>query len=289
MNKILILLSILTFGPLFSQIDNTIYPVDSSLYKTKTIKGTLKTIEWESKSMQELRNITIYEPVGFHKDSIYNVVIVTDNQAEALANALESKIISHEIKPLLIIGVNNREPQAIDSIYGKSKIDFRSSEMLGIQYVGSDEIDFSNQDLVKLLSNRVSKFCDFIAIEISNYITEHYNTTPKNTWTLGGFSNGGAIVVHISTTHPNSFGYIISMSPGGSLEERNNFDYSETKSKYFVCAGTNEKSFHKSSLKLVKVLKANGIEFEHKSFNTGHDYNMWLTYYVEVLSSVYKI
>jgi enterochelin esterase-like enzyme len=284
---IFFLFSVSIFGFSYSQIDTAIYSVETNLYQTNTISGSLKTIEWKSESMQEIRTISIYEPVGFHKDSTYNVVIVTDNQCEALANALENRMMNNEIKPLLIIGINNREPQITDSIFGDKNIDFRTSEMTG--FVFSTEIDFKNVNAVKLLSNRVPKFHDYIVNEISNYVIEHYNVTEKINWTLGGFSNGGFAVTNIATIFPDSFGYIIAMSPaGGEMNKVYDFDYSKTKSKFFISAGIDEGSFHKRSIELAKDLDKNGVDFEHKSFKAGHDYNMWLTYYVECLRKIYR-
>jgi len=288
-NIIVMLFLLFNFGILFGQIDTAIYEVKTDLYKTNTISGLLKTIEWESESMQEMRTISIYEPVGFQKDSTYNVVVVTDNICEALANALESKMINKEIQPLLIIGVNNREPQEIDSIFDGKEVDFRSAEMLGLRFVSSNGIDFNNADVVKLLSNRVPKFHDFIVTEISNYVIDHYNVTERINWTLGGFSNGGFAVANIGTAFPDSFGYIIAMSPGGGMDGKYAFDYFKTKSTYFLCAGTEEGGFYKMSLVLANEFQKNGIEYEHKSFKSEHDYNMWLTYYVECLSRIYKI
>jgi enterochelin esterase-like enzyme len=290
MKKIIFLFSIFTSGVLHGQIDTTIYPVKTNLYQTNTIKGSLKTLEWKSEAMQEMRKITIYEPFGFHKDSTYNVVIVTDNQCEALAYVLEKKMINKKMYPILIVGIHNREPQEVDTIFGSNKVDFRTSEMLGYKFLSSNEVDFSNPNIVMNLSNRMISFRKFIVNEISNYLIDHYNVNDRSNWTLGGFSNGGAFAVDVTTTFPESFGYVIAMSPaGGVMNKGYDFDYSKTKSKYFICAGVDEKGFHKNSIELAKNLLKNNIEFEHKSFKSGHEYNMWLTYYAECLSKIYKI
>lgn len=274
---------------LSAQIDTNLHQVKTDLYQTNTISGSLKTIEWHSKSMGELRTITIYEPVDFHKDSIYDVVIATDNAAEALANALEPKMLSKAIQPLLIIGVNNRKPQKIDSIFEGKSIDFRSAEMLGNKYLFTDEINFTDTNQANLVSNRVPKFQDFIVNEISNYVIDHYNVKEKNKWTLGGFSNGGFAVAMIGIKFPESFGYIISMSPAGGKENRNyDFDYSKSKLKFFICSGIDEESYYKRSIHFAQTLKENKIDFEHKTYKARHDYNMWLTYYVDVLSRIYR-
>src|SRR5690554_7911105 len=94
---IFLLLSLISLG----QIDSKVYSVDTSFLKTKNLKGSLKKLEWESQTMDEIRSITIYEPFEFHKDSTYDVVMVTDNQAERVANAMENKMINQEIKPFI--------------------------------------------------------------------------------------------------------------------------------------------------------------------------------------------
>src|SRR5690554_7997960 len=109
-------------------------------------------------------------------------------------------MINQEIKPFIIVGINNREPQAIDTIFGSSKIDFRTTEMLGYMFLSSEDVDFSIPNIVMNLSNRKISFRKFIVDEVSSYLIDHYNLKERNSWTLGGFSNGGAFVVDVTTT-----------------------------------------------------------------------------------------
>src|SRR5690554_7001887 len=107
---------------------------------------------------------------------------------------MENKMINQEIKPFIIVGINNREPQAIDTIFGSSKIDFRTTAMMGYMFLSSDDVDFSIPHIVMNLSNRKISFRKFIVDEVSRYLIDYYNIKERNRCTLEGFSNGGAIV-----------------------------------------------------------------------------------------------
>jgi hypothetical protein len=131
MKSLSLLISVfLTFQGL-TQIDTTVYQVNAKWNSSRLVKGNIRTIEWHSESLNELRKISIYEPFNFHKDSIYDIVLTTDNQCSSLASLLENDMILNKIEPLIIVGVHNRESQPIDTIFNGHEIDFRMKEMLG--------------------------------------------------------------------------------------------------------------------------------------------------------------
>ncbi|MCH2236224.1 MAG: hypothetical protein MK078_18470, partial [Crocinitomicaceae bacterium] len=76
--SLLISVFFISFG--HAQIDTTVYKVDITWESSQSVKGNIRTIQWNSKTLNEQRKISIYEPVNFHKDSLYDVVITTDNQ-----------------------------------------------------------------------------------------------------------------------------------------------------------------------------------------------------------------
>src|SRR5690554_8168750 len=98
---IFLLLSLISLG----QIDSKVYSVDTSFLKTKNLKGSLKKLEWESQTMDEIRRITIYEPFEFHKDSTYDVVMITDNKVKRVPIEWKNKILNKESKLLKFVGI----------------------------------------------------------------------------------------------------------------------------------------------------------------------------------------
>ena len=280
--SLLISVFFISFG--HAQIDTTVYKVDITWESSQSVKGNIRTIQWNSKTLNEQRKISIYEPVNFHKDSLYDVVITTDNQCASLANLLEDEMILNRIKPLIIVGVHNRESQAIDTIFHKYEIDFRMKEMLGDIWLSKNSELKNDSTILSLTNNRHENFKKWISIEISNFLESHYSTNTKENWTIGGFSNGGSFVTSLIESYPNSFRNVICMSPGEVSTS-----LSSDKNTFFICAGNEELSFHSTSLHLAKTLEKKGVQFEHRTYSCGHSYNMWLSYYLYCLRKIYKV
>jgi predicted esterase len=137
---------------------------------------------------------------------------------------------------------------------------------------------------LSLTNNRHENFKKWISIEIADFLESHYNLKPKEDWTIGGFSNGGAFVTSLIESSPNSFRNIICMSPG-TVSTRFHSD----KYIFYICAGKEELSFYSTSLYLARTLEKKGVEFEHRTYSCGHDYNMWLSYYIYCLRKIYKV
>lgn len=268
----------------YSQIDTMVYEVTEKYHDDYALEGLIRKVEWYSSSFQELRSISIYEPPTFQKNTTYSVVIVTDGVAKHIAQGIEKGCRSGRIEPFLIIGIHNREPQPVDSILTGFNIDFRSREMLGDIWLTENIEAKEDSAIVKLVENRVPKYCNWIIDEVSDFIIDHYNVTAKSKWTIGGFSNGGNIVLKLSTMYPESFGNVISMSTAGWQT----FNFENTQSNYFLCAGIEETNIHSRSIKIAEKIKKTGLIVEHKSFQAGHDFDMWYTYYLDCLTRIYK-
>lgn len=156
--------------------------------------------------------------------------------------------------------------------------------MLGDYMIG-DQNHFLNDSIVQLiLQNRHEHFMKWIAIEVISKISSEYQLTSSKNWSIGGFSNGGYLVLDLSVRYPNIFGHVISMS-AASFSKPINFIPSNT--HYYLCAGINEPTFFKNSLAIAKALKDKNIPFQHQRYNTGHDYLMWHNFYIKTLLKLY--
>lgn len=277
------MLSLFHFQGVFSQIDTNIYQVDTSLELSSPLKGNIRTIEWISESLNELRKISIYEPIHFNKDSTYDLVILTDNMCLEVASILEMEMIEHRMRPILIVGIHNREKQPIDSILKGYDIDFRMKEMIGDMWLTPNMPIRNDSSASLLFKNRHQNYMNWVSKEVIEYLETIYHLSSQKHWTLGGFSNGGFVVLKINSSIPGSFGNIISMSPAMI-----DFELTKTESRYFLCAGTEEPYYYAKSLEIAEFFQKHNMEFEHRTYLSGHNRNMWRNYYFDCLTKIYQ-
>jgi enterochelin esterase-like enzyme len=123
----------------------------------------------------------------------------------------------------------------------------------------------------------------WVSKEVIEHLETNYHLSSPKNWTLGGFSNGGAVVLKINSSIPVSFGNIISMSPAS-----NDFELTKTESRYFLCAGTEEPHCYAKSLEIAEFFQKHNMEFEHRTYLSGHNINMWRNYYFDCLTKIYQ-
>jgi enterochelin esterase-like enzyme len=283
MKIILFLIFIPTF--IFSQKIEKVQEVDTIFYINKILDGKIYDIELKSQILNEIRSITIYEPPKYNKNISYGVLFVTDGICKTISGDIENLINNKIIEPIIIVGINHREIQKIDSVFGSVKIDFRRLEYLK----GDKKYDgvFKDINAIKLIEERYEKFSKFLSNEVIEYVKSHY-TIKKDIkyWTLGGYSNGGSFVLSFSCDFPDIFGNTIIMSPGFN-DRDNKSDISKSTSSYFICAGINEPSFLKPSIEFLPRLNENNLSFVHKTYNSGHDWKMWWTFYIDSIKFIF--
>lgn len=274
--------------------------------QVENLSGKILFKEWKSVNLNEDRSITIYLPPNYTTEKSYGVLIGTDNIGISLPHFAEYLIVNEVIDPIIIVGINLRESQAIDTIFGDYQFDFRNleffkSEEIFVQKKSSPNAnnkssefcsDFDeNPNLLKelgfeeIVSNRYERFTSYINNEIIPFIKQNYSVSNEiSEWTLGGSSSGAAFVYNFTCDYPGVFGNAIAMSPAGPFDR---YDFSKSTSKYFLAAGNNE-SFLKESLNYIPELEKYGIPFLHKTYNAGHDWQMWLSFYLDCLEIIYK-
>ena len=287
-----------------------IQEVNAEFDRVEKLCGKIIHSEWQSEFLNENRSITTYLPPGYSPDSDYGALFVTDNVAIPLALCVEYLILQKEIEPIIIVGINLREPQPVDSIFGEYFFDFRALEFFKSEYLhvqnksdlkrlqkgemsvikNASEFE-DNPDLLRelgcdeIVSNRYERYTSYIVNEVIPFTRKNYSMSEdESKWTLGGFSNGGAFVYSFTCDYPGIFGNAIVMSPAGPLDE---YNFSKSASKYFLACG-NQESFLKESLEYIPEFEKLGIWFTHKTYAAGHDWQMWLTFYLESIQYIYK-
>lgn len=164
-------------------------------------------------------------------------------------------------------------------------IDFRNKEMLNYEYMLSENAPIYKDSIaLTILANRHERFSKYVALEVIPFLKEKYNASDAiNLWTMGGFSNGGAFVFSFAGAFPGLVGNAIIMSPGG----RNEYNVINSNCKYYLCAGTDEPDFLSNSTAYIDLMIENHIPFMHRTYNSGHSWNMWLDFYLNCIRSIY--
>jgi len=212
------------------------------------------------------------------------------------------------IEPIFLVGLNHRKPQALDTLFSDYEFDFRNMEFIkegDIFYYSREEYDSAviggpfpetmlfketpelceNDTLRQTFAKRYDRFCSYITVEVIPFVKERYSLSSSlDQWSLGGFSSGGAFVYGYSTDYPNIFGNAIVMSPGGIPDQ---YDFARSTSNYFIAAGNSDEHFFNESIKYLSEFDELGIPYIHHTYDAGHDFRMWLSFYIWSVKKIY--
>lgn len=246
-------------------------------------------VDIDSEVLRETRQINIYEPANFDPTLTYPILVVMDGDASYLAPDVDRLIKQNIIEPIIIVGVSNRAPQDIDSIFKEYDFDFRAKEFLKGGYdMIENSTALQNPLINQIVVNRYERFSKFISIEVLGFVSKIYKITEdKSKWTLGGYSNGGAFVLGFTCDNPGEFGNAIVMSPA-RYNKGDFYDFSKSNSNYYIAAGMYEQPFLDESLRYISEMEKENISFIHKRYYAGHDSRMWLTFYIDSIKSIYE-
>lgn len=294
-----------TFNGINSEV---LYPY-SSFDRVEFLKGKIIDVELKSVHLDESRKITIYEPPNYDSSLSYGVLFLTDGEGAAgIAREFEYLITEKKMEPIIIVGIHNRDMAYENTVFGDYVYDFRNLEFMkdetldrmtkqqwldskngkSVSYMikNIEEAEDLTQDTVvlKIISNRYTRLCSFINDEVITYIKDRYSITDdRSKWTLGGFSSGGAFVFSYSCDH-NFFENIIVMSPAGPGDT---YNFSNSTSNYFVAAGNKEGYFFDQSQQYLPIFDSLQIPYIHQTFDAGHEWDMWLTFYLQSCEKIY--
>lgn len=309
MRRLFIITSTILFScsstePIREGILPEIEELPSEFDQVDVLSGKIINYEWKSTFLNETRSITTYLPPNYNEQFDYGVLFVTDGVSISLAHFVEALIKNEEIVPIIIVGVNLREVQPEDSIFGEYVFDFRNLEFFNSEEIFvykktggefdenkySTDFDENPKLLTELgfeevVSRRYIRFTSYLVGEVIPFVKSEYSVSPDfNDWSLGGSSSGGAFVFNFTCDFPGTFGNAVVMSPAGPFNE---YNFTRSNSKYFLCAGS-EESFLKESLNYIPEMERLGIWYTHKTYKASHDWRMWLTFYTESIKYIYQ-
>ncbi len=160
-------------------------------------KGTLKTVRFSSKILNDERQLTIYTPANYDPaGEPYHLVLLMDAEAYTsdipVPTILDNLRAAGRIPPIIAVFVGNvsgGQPAA------------RTTEL-----------------------SCYSPFSSFLAEEVLPWIREHYRVTSLPAETIvGGVSRGGTAAVCAALEHPEKFGNVLTQSGFFVYKDRNWF------------------------------------------------------------------
>ena len=229
-------------------------------------ESRLENFTFYSKSLEELREITVYFPDSFAEEYTYNVIFCTDGQFidEYYKHKLDSLFEMKTVIPFVIVGVNSNEKQIPNSI-----LEYRNFEYL-------ESNSSNNPDL----NSRFKKHLTFFVSEVDEYVEKELKLKIGNKY-FYGVSNGAGFGVSMSKYYPELFSKYILYSMAG--ENYKNLKWNGNQYPFFIirCGDKEPEPFIEGSKKLSKYLTKKHYKHLFEIFNGGHKREDWLNLFIE--------
>ncbi|CAN5509744.1 hypothetical protein BH10PLA2_BH10PLA2_03080 [soil metagenome] len=236
---------------------------------TKLLQGTVKNIDFPSKSLSGTRKVNVYLPPKHDKTQPTAVIYATDGQTRP--EVLEPLIVSGKIRPVIVIGAACGEYLGV--LDGKVPYEFQK-DLRALEYLpGPDEERFKKHEVF---------FCE----ELAAWAQKEFGASPdrKNKGVLG-CSNGARFAVEMGLRHPDLFGHVLAFSVAGDSKLK--LPKTDVQPHYYLAAGTWEKNFHKITQAVHDQLVKASIPVDFHSRVSGHDDVMWCDEFVAAVLKAY--
>jgi enterochelin esterase-like enzyme len=224
-----------------------------------------------SKSLGELRELTVYLPENFKSEDSYNVIFCTDGQFinEKYKTKLDSIFSVKNTYPFVIVGANSNE-----KLIPNSYFEYRNFEY--IENMSSDDSD---------LNSRFERHMNFFVHEIDEYLKEELMLKINSKY-FYGVSNGAGCGVSISKYYPELFSKYILYSMAG--ENYKNLRWHLDNYPFFIIRYGNKemKPLIKNNKKFSKYLSKNHYKHIFESYNGGHQREDWLNQFIKDIKKI---
>jgi len=219
-----------------------------------------------SKSLEELRDITVYFPKNFAEEYSYNVIFCTDGQFidGQYKHKLDSIFETKAVVPFVVLGVYSNEKQISNSIF----------EYRNFEYLENSISDNSD------LNTRFRRHLTFFVSEVDDYVKNELKLKIDKKY-FYGVSNGAGFGVSMSKYYPELFSKYILYSMAG--ENYKNLKWNGNQYPFFIirCGDKEPKPFIEGSKKLSKYLTKKHYNHLFEVFNGGHKREDWLNLFIE--------
>jgi enterochelin esterase-like enzyme len=229
-------------------------------------ESKLEHFTFYSKSLGELREITVYYPQNFTEEYSYNVIFCTDGQFidEKYKYKLDSVFETKAVTPFVVVGVNSNEKQIPNSVF----------EYRNFEYIENNPSDNSD------LNTRFKRHLTFFVSEVDEYVKNELKLKVDNKY-FYGVSNGAGFGVSMSKYYPDLFSKYILYSMAG--ENYKNLKWNTNQYPFFIirCGDKEPEPFIEGSKNLSKYLTKKHSKHLFEIFSGGHKREEWLNLFIE--------
>ena len=203
----------------------------------------------ESTCLGERRTATVFLPLNHNSAIRCPIVFCTDGQTlAAFSQRIERDISNRELEELVLVGAHSSPWRSQEYTLDQDDSRFRLHEQVFTE-------------------------------ELPDWLHAEFGlTAERNRTGVFGFSHGGAFALTMASRHRALFGLVIAFSTAGKFEE---FQITQQTAdplpKFYLSAGTREKSLLKATRRLAKHLKQQKIEHVITERYAGHDFEYWET------------
>jgi enterochelin esterase-like enzyme len=242
----------------------------SPLPMKSTLAGSVEHHEFESRSLDESRMVSVYLPR--HLGEIAFVVYMSDGDAvESYARVLEPFIDSGELPCIAIVGTHSGVYRGELEL---NRDDIRRN-VRALEYVPS------------LDPNRFSQHEMFFTQEVISWAEEQYSLPSSvDSRVVFGFSNGGSFAATMGIRHPDLFGSVIACAIAGDRYDLSS--YPKLTNQFFLVTGTWDTRFHSNVQYLYKTLKKSKVKCKLAVRVAEHDGTMWQEEFIAAMKVITK-
>ena len=203
----------------------------------------------ESNCLGQRRAATVFLPLNHDSAIRCPIIYCTDGQTlAAFSQRIEREIGNGEVEELVLVGVHSSPQRSQEYTLDQDDSRFRLHEQ-------------------------------FFTEELPDWLHAEFGLmAERNRTGVFGLSHGGAFALTMASRHRALFGLVIAFSTAGKFEEFQMTKQSaDLLPKFYLSAGTREKSLLKATRRLAKHLKQQKIEHRITERHAGHDFEYWET------------
>jgi enterochelin esterase-like enzyme len=230
-------------------------------------ESKLEHFEIYSKSLEELRELTVYLPANFNSENHYNVIFCTDGQLinEQYKHKLDSIISNKIVSPFVIIGVHSNEKPV------NSYSEYRNYEYN--EGWKSDDPD---------LNTRFERHKNFFVNEVDTSIREELNLKISGKY-FYGVSNGAGFGVSLSKFYPELFSKYILYSGTAVYKNYKKIKWNPKNYPFLIIRyGDQElEPFIVGNKELSKHLTKKHYKHLCESYHGGYDRAAWMEWFIK--------
>jgi enterochelin esterase-like enzyme len=224
-----------------------------------------------SKSLNEIRLLTVYLPNGYgFNDSInYPVIYTTDGQLinESYRHCMDSLVVNKLVKPFILIGSHSNETMMP-----------HGGEMRNYDYLPG------NPEIKSPYSDRFDNHMSFFTQELVNYTESKYQVSKKpEERSFYGVSNGADFGVSLGLAHSDKFKNFILLSifQGTKIA----FKWNKNDALWFYIGYGLEEPKHvkREALRMKKYFAKNKIPHVLVKWVGGHERKQWEQTFIKSL------